>query len=925
MGNRVHKVTGNITVSSGGKLVVQPGAIVKMNPGLSITVNSSGTLEALGTKAQPIVFTSIKDDAHGGDTNGDGKKTEPQPGDWGRIEAGGTVKMDYVTLSYLNNTGDRGAIQGTGGTVTFDNGVIEYSVYECVRMNSGSFTARNSIFREASMGFGYYGGSGTRMYNCIITDVTVGCRASNKYFTNCVFYRVNSITDQGGDNSSFKNCVFYNPVGYGAQSYNKCGSNGNLWADPLFNDPENGDFTLKAGSPCIDAGDGTVAPELDYFGQPRQDLREVADTGTAGANGCVPDIGIHEALPKNVASAVDLVAVSVETIQESALVGEGLAVSWTLRNDGSEATVGSWRDYLYLVGTDGTEVPLGTLSTTGSIAPNGLRVLRATFAVPDVNEGEYRLRVKANLNRDIYEGTLTANNLAVSEATVAISYPKAKVKDGIAGQLRPGEEAVRLVAVEEGYSLALIHAPKGTRVYYSLGTIPTAEMHISGVTCLDGETMLSLPVGEVYLLVVAPEDESCDYDVDFTADALQIARLEPSSVVRGAVSHVLVHGSMFSSKAAVQLLRNGKVTEVPGEVLDDDDILLTLDASDLVAGYYDVKVVDYDDTAMLENALQVKETTGTMSVDYRLNMPSTTRTGRWFTVTLEYENRGNAEIPAPIFHLKSVGRNFEANETVYADEIWLYGVGNEYPYSWLKPGQKQTATFRMQLTANAAQQVAISCSSLASEDNDEPLDLRGFLEEEWLLDKDAADPAMLARLRAAVGTTKGEYRRNLAEFYAAVGYGKTDVVEFSEIQREFFYQAVQTACVENAEESSGEELRAGASDGKLPNNSCGLAGRLSVCHSSLQGKGVRNTDVSSSQGGKYDFAGKQWDDKYNDGSFAGDVWWFHKECNWWHRLWRKSRQSLLPTVKSMSSAMAMRVPCRKKSKSGGSVRWRSGF
>ena len=38
------------------------------------------------------------------------------------------------------------------------------------------------------------------------------------------------------------------------------GINGNISADPLFADPENGDFRLQPGSPCIDSGD----PELIY-------------------------------------------------------------------------------------------------------------------------------------------------------------------------------------------------------------------------------------------------------------------------------------------------------------------------------------------------------------------------------------------------------------------------------------------------------------------------------------------------------------------------------------------------------------------------------------------------------------------------------------------------------------------------------------
>ena len=50
---------------------------------------------------------------------------------------------------------------------------------------------------------------------------------------------------------------------------------GNIDADPLFVDPDNGDYRLSPGSPCIDAGDNTAVP-LDEF-----DLDEDGDTDEA--------------------------------------------------------------------------------------------------------------------------------------------------------------------------------------------------------------------------------------------------------------------------------------------------------------------------------------------------------------------------------------------------------------------------------------------------------------------------------------------------------------------------------------------------------------------------------------------------------------------------------------------------------------------
>ncbi|RMF54334.1 MAG: hypothetical protein D6748_16540, partial [Calditrichaeota bacterium] len=77
--NILYVVNGGLTVAPGVTLTIQPGVIVKM-AGSYIMVQ--GTLIADGDPDNRIIFTSIKDDSYGGDTNGDGSSSVPGPGDW---------------------------------------------------------------------------------------------------------------------------------------------------------------------------------------------------------------------------------------------------------------------------------------------------------------------------------------------------------------------------------------------------------------------------------------------------------------------------------------------------------------------------------------------------------------------------------------------------------------------------------------------------------------------------------------------------------------------------------------------------------------------------------------------------------------------------------------------------------------------------
>lgn len=93
----VYHASSTLVVPNGKTLTVQPGVVVKLAGGQRFDV--LGRLLVQGSAASPVVFTDVRDDSAGGDTNGDGGASSPAPGGWtGMHLFAGALNCDLAWL-----------------------------------------------------------------------------------------------------------------------------------------------------------------------------------------------------------------------------------------------------------------------------------------------------------------------------------------------------------------------------------------------------------------------------------------------------------------------------------------------------------------------------------------------------------------------------------------------------------------------------------------------------------------------------------------------------------------------------------------------------------------------------------------------------------------------------------------------------------
>jgi hypothetical protein len=130
-------LSGQTTVPAGVSLTLLPGTVVKFD-GQASRLLVWGQLLSLGLPDHRVVITSVKEDAVGGDSNGDGDASSPGRGDWGNLDFRLQNSSSPQLGSVIDYTDVRYGDYGSATAVSVVADVVVTGACEAVTAGVGS-------------------------------------------------------------------------------------------------------------------------------------------------------------------------------------------------------------------------------------------------------------------------------------------------------------------------------------------------------------------------------------------------------------------------------------------------------------------------------------------------------------------------------------------------------------------------------------------------------------------------------------------------------------------------------------------------------------------------------------------------------------------------------------------------------------------
>ncbi|WP_346658742.1 Ig-like domain-containing protein [Bradyrhizobium sp. 143] len=363
----------------------------------------------------------------------------------------------------------------------------------------------------------------------------------------------------------------------------------------------------------------------------------------------------------------DLVVDSV-TAPAAGNIGDPVQITWTVRNQADSPAQGTWSDAVYL-STDSVwdvnDVLLGRQSFSGTLNKDGTYTLSLTAAIPPVKDGQYRLIVRSDIFKDVYEGPPNSaeerNNATASLGALTVSVDEIQLDVPFAATLSTGESRVYRVTVPEGETLKvrLIGSSQSAsnELFVRYGDVPSGfQFDAIYQDQLQADQIAVIPqtkAGEYYILVRGNSEPSDHTPITVLAQVAPFAITKVVSDQGGDSRWVTldVYGTRFAPNAILKLVRPDIAEFEPAtyQVLDSTHIRATFDFTGAPHGLYDVVVINPDGNVAIEAYRYLIERAVEPDATIGLGGPRVVLAGDTNDYSIAFQSLSNLDTPYVYF------------------------------------------------------------------------------------------------------------------------------------------------------------------------------------------------------------------------------------------------------------------------------------